>query len=72
MTPQQLNPDEHLFEYVLFKINTIAFLSRRICRECQLKYASSELRDPVQAVAEFASMIGHEDIETILFFFSGL
>ena len=35
-----------------------------------LKYASSELRDPVQAVAEFASMIGHEDIETILFFCS--
>lgn len=35
-----------------------------------LKYASSELRDPVQAVAEFASMIGSEDIETILFFCS--
>jgi hypothetical protein len=34
----------------------------------KLKYASSELRDPVQAVAEFANKIGHEDIETILFF----
>jgi len=36
----------------------------------QPKYATSESPDPVQAVAEFASQIGHEDIDTVIFFCS--
>ncbi|MFS2222083.1 FIST N-terminal domain-containing protein [Pantoea sp. B65] len=36
----------------------------------QPKYASSESPDPVQAVAEFASQIGHEGIDTVIFFCS--
>jgi len=36
----------------------------------QSKYASSESPDPIQAVAEFASQIGHEGIDTVIFFCS--
>jgi len=36
----------------------------------QPKYASSESLDPSQAVAEFASQIGHEGINTVIFFCS--
>ncbi|MEA9389877.1 FIST N-terminal domain-containing protein [Acerihabitans sp. TG2] len=36
----------------------------------QPKYASSESPNPVQAVAEFASQIGHEGIDTVIFFCS--
>lgn len=36
----------------------------------QYKYASSESPDPIQAVAEFASQIGHEGINTVFFFCS--
>ncbi|ACS86501.1 FIST N-terminal domain-containing protein [Musicola paradisiaca] len=36
----------------------------------QLKYASSESLDPGQAVAEFANKLGHEGIDTVIFFCS--
>ncbi|WP_410013516.1 FIST N-terminal domain-containing protein [Sodalis sp. C49] len=36
----------------------------------QFHYASSESPDPRQAVAEFASQLGHEGIDTVLFFCS--
>lgn len=36
----------------------------------QLKYASSTLSDPIQAVADFANKISHEDINTVIFFCS--
>jgi hypothetical protein len=36
----------------------------------QPKYASSESLNPVEAVAEFASQIGDEDVNTIIFFCS--
>ncbi len=36
----------------------------------QPRYASSESPDPVEAVAQFAAQIGHDDVETILFFCS--
>ncbi|MGY5955337.1 FIST N-terminal domain-containing protein [Kosakonia sp. BK9b] len=36
----------------------------------QPRYASSESPDPVQAVAEFAQQLGHDEIETVIFFCS--
>lgn len=36
----------------------------------QLKYASSKSPDPIQAVAEFAKILNHEDIKTVIFFCS--
>lgn len=36
----------------------------------QLIYASSALQDPIAAVAEFASQLGNQDIDTLIFFCS--